>query len=274
MVSERTGSSVIEDPARSGDPSEQRRIRRRREDLRDLILSTASSLLLTEGLSSGAEHITFKRVFDQIEQGEGIRITNASVIGRIWRDQADFQRDVLLAAALNAPHLDVAATNVVVEDALRSFDLTTPERRAAALTELIRLGGITNFALLTGSESWRMWVALWSLHIAGSSAKPDEEIGEILIASYHDINDAYIAIFGSIFERLGFQVRTPLAIKDFVIEMASVAEGLAIREALLGEPLRVIELPTGPDGELQTWNLFGLAVDALAKSFLEPVATA
>jgi hypothetical protein len=268
------GTSMIEAVSKPDDQSEQRRMRRRREDLRDLILSTASSLLLTEGLSSGAEHITFKRVFDEIEQGEGIRITNASVIGRIWRDQADFQRDVLVAAALEAPHLDVVATNAVVEDALRSFDLTTPERRAAALTELIRLGCITNFALLTGSESWRMWVALWSLHIAGSSAKPDEEIGEILIASYHDINEAYITIFGSIFERLGFQVRAPLTIKDFVIEMASVAEGLAIREALLGGPLRVIELPTAPGGDLQEWNLFGLAVDALAKSFLEPVSSA
>lgn len=255
--------------AHADEPEEQPRTRRRREDLRQLILSTASALLLQEGLSSGAEHITFKKVFDAIESTEGIRITNASVIGRIWKDQLAFQRDVLVSAALDAPQLEIEATQAVIREALRSFDLSTPSLRSAALTELIRLGGNSNFAVLTGSDSWRMWVALWSLHIGGSSATPDPEISEILVASFRDITEAYVTIFDSIFDQLGFQVRQPLSTRDFVVEIASVAEGLAIRTALDDSSNRRVELPTGPEGALQDWNLFGLAVDAIAARFLE-----
>lgn len=255
------------------DTSTDQHVRRRKEDLRDLVLSTASSMLISEGLSAGAERVTFKRVFDKIEGDDGIRITNASVIGRIWRDQAEFQRDVLIAAALDAPEIDIATTKGMVEELLRSLDLSTPELKAHALSELIRRGTRSNFVVRTESESWRRRAALWSLHVAGSSAKPDEEIGQILMASSRGIRDACIAIFDFIFERLDVKIRDPLTIQDFVLEVASVAEGLSLSETLLCGPSRHVELPTGPHGELREWNLLGLALSALAQMFLEPVTS-
>jgi hypothetical protein len=228
-------------------------------------------MLLDEGLSCGAEHITFKRVFDQIEATDSIRITNASVIGRIWRDQADFQREVLMTAALKAPRLEIDKTLALVDEVLTGIDLSTPAARATALRDLIRFGGNSNFALLTHSESWRMWIALWSLHIAETSANPDAEISEVLTASYRATTDDYVAIFSTIFDRIGYRVIAPFSVEDFVVEIASVAEGLAIRETFEGTTRRTVELPTGADGELEEWNLFGIAVDALASRLLEPV---
>ena len=62
-----------------------------RDELRELILATGQSMLEEEGLSSGAAALTFKRVFARVEEDTGIRLTNASVIRRVWDSQSEFQ---------------------------------------------------------------------------------------------------------------------------------------------------------------------------------------
>ena len=57
-------------------------------------------MLREEGLGTGAEALTFKRVFDRVEEDTGVRLTNASVIRRVWENQAEFQVDVLVTIAL------------------------------------------------------------------------------------------------------------------------------------------------------------------------------
>ena len=69
------------------------RSRRSREELREIVLEAGRDVLLSEGLGTGAEHLSFKRVLSHVERTRGIRVTNASVIGRIWVDMADYQAD-------------------------------------------------------------------------------------------------------------------------------------------------------------------------------------
>ena len=68
--------------------------RRSRKELRRLLVEAGTELLLEEGLGTGAEHLTFKRVFERLESTTGVRVTNASVIGRIWDSQDDFQTGI------------------------------------------------------------------------------------------------------------------------------------------------------------------------------------
>src|ERR1700683_355759 len=70
--------------------------RRSRAELRDMLLEVGRSVLQKEGLAA----LTFKTVFDRLNERRGVRLTNGSVIGRVWRDQADFRADVLVAVAL------------------------------------------------------------------------------------------------------------------------------------------------------------------------------
>ena len=71
----------------------------RRDELKELLIGVGLELLIEEGLARGTERLTFKRVFDRAAAERGVRVTNASVIGRIWEDMADFQADVLPDAA-------------------------------------------------------------------------------------------------------------------------------------------------------------------------------
>ena len=73
--------------------------RRSRGELHDILLQEGREILTDEGLETGSSNLTFKRVFDRIEARSGDRITNASVIRRIWDNQADFQTDVLVSIA-------------------------------------------------------------------------------------------------------------------------------------------------------------------------------
>ena len=57
--------------------------RRTRDELHQLVLHAGNELLLEEGLGTGDEHLTSKQDFERLEATSGVRVTNASVIGRI-----------------------------------------------------------------------------------------------------------------------------------------------------------------------------------------------
>ena len=90
------------------------KVRRSREELRDLILDAGRDVLLSEGLGSGAEHLTFKRVLAHVEATQGIRVTNASVIRRIWDNQNEFQLEVIRSIVNAQGDAEVAATSQVL----------------------------------------------------------------------------------------------------------------------------------------------------------------
>src|SRR5580704_3939918 len=98
-----------------------------REGLRELLVETGGSILREDGLGTGAETVTFKKVFDRVEEETGIRLTNASVIRRVWRNQSEFQADVLVAIALkeNSDEIDLNVDAVV--PVLSNVDFTSPE---------------------------------------------------------------------------------------------------------------------------------------------------
>ena len=51
------------------------------------------------GLEFRAAALTFKRVFARVDEDTGVRLTNASVIHRVWVSQSDFQTDLLVPVA-------------------------------------------------------------------------------------------------------------------------------------------------------------------------------
>ena len=55
----------------------ENRPRLSRGGLRELLVEKGGSILREDGLGTGAETLTFKKVFDRVEE-PGIRLTNAS----------------------------------------------------------------------------------------------------------------------------------------------------------------------------------------------------
>ena len=65
-------------------------------------------------------------------------MTNASVIGRIWDNQEDFQTDVVRSLVEDRATRRWRTPRVLLE-AIGRIDLSTPELRRASLAELIRV---------------------------------------------------------------------------------------------------------------------------------------
>ena len=106
-------------------------------NLREMLISAGRTVLLEEGLTLGVERVTFKRVFDELERTTGARVTNAAVIDRIWRNQEEFQVDVLLAVLAEEGTEEFEITEEAFNAALALADFSTPISRRASLAELI-----------------------------------------------------------------------------------------------------------------------------------------
>ena len=242
--------------------------RRRRRDLESLILEMGSRVLSERGLSEGAEHVTFKVVFDRLLEDQGVRVTNASVIGRIWKNQGEFQRAVLLRMAIEeAP--DLSPVTEAVGDALRHADQTSLEGRRRALGEASRQAGAAAIEALSGSSASRGWLGLWSTQGLGRSPQGDGAVTEHLSAWGARAREETVALCAVALDRLGF-------VPSRGIELATIADAiatLAIGAALSHEADQDISphrLPTGPAGSLQPWSVLGLGIAAILQQLCVP----
>jgi hypothetical protein len=252
-----------------GSEAAGRRPRRSREDLRSLLLEAAQAILLEEGLGVGTDALTFKRVFDRVEKDTGVRLTNASVIRRVWDSQADYHTDVLVDIAADEGTAETDRTIEALAPLLGSLDVSTPDQRLTALNEVCRLGGAANVQALRGSHNWSLWIGVWALATAGDPTEQKKRIQLALLEGYASVTETYEEIYGQLASLLGLRLRAPLTIRQFTVATGALAEGCTLRNRV-DVDMDGIVLPTGPDGEDQEWTLFGLGLEALAHRFFEP----
>jgi hypothetical protein len=80
---------------------EQPRGRRRTPDeIRDILITAGVEIVLSSGLSQMGESLTFKEVYGYLAT-KGVRLTNGSVIGRVFDSQDQFHHQVLLRSSIN-----------------------------------------------------------------------------------------------------------------------------------------------------------------------------
>jgi hypothetical protein len=243
--------------------------RRNREELRELLLQTGQTILREEGLGTGAEVLTFKRVFDRVEKDAGIRLTNASVIRRMWENQADFQTDVLVAIAEddNADELD--RTVDAIGPILATVDLTTLESRQQALREMCRVGAAANMDAVRESSYWPLSIAIWALAIFDEPAGQREKIESALASGYDAFTDQAAEIYAAMADLLGLRLREQFTIHQFAMTADALGQGCGLRDRVDRAKMEGILRATGPDGEIQEWTLFAIAFEGLVQQFFE-----
>lgn len=246
-----------------------RRPRQSREDLRALLLAAGRSILLEEGLGTVADALNFKRAFDRIESETGIRLSNASVIGRVWDDLADYQTDVLVELASSTNRSNVPEIAELVAAVLAESDLSTATERSEALSELCRVVGEALGDALRRSASWSVWINVWTM--ATSSDLPDrhERVLSALMQSYDAINEQGAEAFGGLMMLFGYRIKEPLTIPQFLNAVGALSEGCSLRDRVDTKMLGIAR-PTGAHGEDQTWTIFGIGLHALVMEFFEP----
>jgi hypothetical protein len=237
--------------------------------MRELLIEVGLDLLIEEGLALGTERLTFKRVFERAAVERGVRVTNASVIGRIWADMADYQADVLAAALSNDDIDGLEGTIRAAAQALAVADLTTVEGRRAATAEVIRVGCAAHIDSVTRVRKASINMGLRGLSISRLPTDVGTPTSVSVRRAYEEFAVRWDFVFAQAFEVIGIRLRPGLTIRQLSMLAISLTEGFAIWDRVEPTMTRYILRPTGPDGEKQEWTLFSLGVEALVWQFTE-----
>jgi hypothetical protein len=249
--------------------SEKRKPKQRREELRTSLLEAGREILYEEGLETGSSNLTFKRVFERVETKTGMRLTNASVIRRVWENQADYQADVLVAIAQDEGRPEIDLTVQAVAALFDDLDLSTTESRARSVQEVCRVGGAASSDAIANSNNWTLWISV--LAMATATALPEQRlrIQAALLEGYASVSKFWEETYTGLTEFLGLRIRQPWTIGQFAMAVTAYSEGCSLRQRIDGHIKRITR-PTGPHGEDQEWTLFAAGLEALVHQFFEP----
>lgn len=253
----------------------KRQPRLRREELRSLMLEAGRAILFEDGLGLSAESLTFKKVFDRVEAETGIRITNASVIGRVWSGQDAYRVDVVdrLATTMageDGSLLDTEyeAVFISVAVALEGLDLTDPDDRAFGLQEIARRSTRVGSGAMEESR-WVFRTVAWMMTVFGVSGQKDVDVLQHTMGTaYTRSLERFRELNSTLMTLLGLRMQPGLSIDDFTRAQMAFLEGFQLRQAIEG-PLPDVILPTGHDGSDEEWSMAAIGVQALAQRYFE-----
>ena len=175
-------------------------------------------------------------------------MTNASVIRRVWENQADFQTDVLAAVAAAGDSAgELGATVEALGTVLGALDVSSPDARLRSMSEVCRVAGLAAFRTLVESAQWSLWVGVWVLGATTPPSPDDRRIRDALVEGYLRGTDLWMGMHGAVLPLLGLRPRAPLTLRQFTVSTGALVEGCALRQ-VGAEDLDVIERPTGPGG--------------------------
>jgi hypothetical protein len=247
----------------------EKRPRISREELRTLLLEQGQAILQEEGLGSGAVSLTFKKVFDRVESDTGIHLTNASVIRRVWENQAEFQTDVLAAVAEDENRDEVDRTIGAVAPLLEGLDLTTVDSRDRALRELCRVGGAANVEAVRESGYWPLSIAVWAVAVFDARPRHRQQLESALTTGYDAFTARITEAYAGLAAFLGLRLREQFTMQQFAVAAEAFGEGCGLRDRVGHTDLRGITRHTGPGDDPQEWTLFAVGFEALVRMFFE-----
>jgi hypothetical protein len=249
--------------------TEKRKARLSREELRSLMLKAGREILKEEGIEATTNNLTFKRVFEHVEHDTGIQLTNASIIRRVWENQADFQADVLSAIAHDVERPEVDESLRAIGEFLDGFDLTTEALRLSAARQLCRVVGAASSDTLQASSNWPLWISVVAMATTDSPSERRSRVQRALQEGYLTITEFWEQSTGVFMGHLGLRLRYPWTMRQYTVTSTALSEGYALRQHIEGK-MEPFVLPTGPGDELEEWTVFGLAMEALVMQCFEP----
>ena len=233
------------------------------------MLDAGRSILREEGLETTSSNLTFKRVFDRVAQDTGRHLTNASIIRRIWQNQADYQADVLVEIAHDEERPEIEATLVAVTEVLDAVDLSSAEGRMEGMSELCRLVSEASRRVIIESPSWQLWISVVAIATGSSNDEQQQRMCSALSEGYRSTTEFWESVYQGLLAHLGLRPRAPFTVALFTKIVMALSEGSTIRQRVDGES-ETVDLRSGPGDEAQEWSLYGVAIEAVALRFFEP----
>jgi PAS domain-containing protein len=234
-----------------------------REETKRQILETGVKLLMERGLEGGCENVGMSDVLSVIADSSGRRITNASVYGRIWANQNEFHRDLVLLAAEQFPAGEEIAMRQVAEQVFATLPLATLEDRREAFREVCRQAGVAHLASLANSRSWQTWLAIWAITVSTPTLDDDLERGPA-IAHRHDMAvNAMSAVLIDILPRVGGVLRPGISMYQLSMAIYALSEGLVLHDRFAADDHSIVHV-----GD-RDWSLFSVALHGILERFVE-----
>ena len=212
--------------------------RQPKRQLRQLMLDTGRTILDEEGIETASTNLTFKRVFDRVEQDTGRHLTNASVIKRIWENQADYQADVLVAVAHDEHRPEIEETLDSLKQVLDDVDRTTVAGRLRGMSELCRVAGAASQDVISNSSNWSLWISVVAIATSSSNNEQRDRMCDALTEGFRTVSDIWEGIYAGLAAFLGLRVREPRTLHQFADALSSLSEGDSLRQHILRESTR------------------------------------
>lgn len=233
---------------------------------RRALLDAGLELLKSRGVAPGLDRVTLKEAIEV----SGVPRSTAYRLYEGGRGQLEeFRADLL--ADLDSNSIDSQPTAVAIEQALADaaslIESRDPVKLATALRELIRVSMQVNLDSLVNSLEWRVYMS--SLASLGTGVEADPITTEMFRDSAHAFGERFVEFFTRATKMFGIRVREGMTIEDFALSVSAITEGVALRSHVSPE-LACIKRPTGPNGDPQSWNSAGIAVEALVLTWAEP----
>ena len=253
-------------------PAGPRSSRRTANEIFQMLISMGQEIVLLEGLGTGIDSLTFKRVLQGLKDSRGVTLTHASFIGRVFKSQADYQEQVLamLVDGIRQSERDevVNATLPLLE----KVDLNSLASRFATLLEVGRVGAVAEIASITTSPSWPVWLSVVAAEASPRRSRTNQfrlKLREIVRAE----TDEFKFLYGEILSFLGMRMKSPYQINDLTVAIGALAEGVAIRSFIEPEVFSNVTLADSRDGASSEWTTLGLGIRALTEMMVEPDPT-
>jgi hypothetical protein len=230
------------------------------------------SYLVDHGLGVGTERATFKSVFDYILDKHDIKLHYASVLGRIWADQAEYQADLAAAiGAIDASAYEYRNTLSTLVQVVTTADRATSAGRWRAVNRLCRIVGEASLDDMAASPEWPIWVGIWAVAASRHHNDPADPVQHALHGAYDSMTDNFAIAYTWVVDVLGLRFKEPFTVRHFTIATTALAEGCALRDTVAREEVRDVTLPTGDGGTDESWTLYSIGLEALCHHFLEEI---
>ncbi len=246
--------------------AETPRPRRSSAELRELILSAGLVVLYRRGLRATASHVQMTEALGELERSRDIKVGMGSIFGpsRLWPSMKEFQLDLLLAALSDRSGEGPTEKTIGLAEFIPDVRHHTLEARHAMLIDLTRAAGQMNGLLLDPGQgrNWLMWVAIWA------TAMNDPDVGELLLPELRSgekqSTESFAQLYQIMLDRLGFRLKPPYTMTQFVTIIASMSDGIVLRSEIIPE-----EVASAPSPHVGSWNLLGTGMVAIAREFIE-----
>lgn len=227
--------------------------RRSLDETRERVLEAATDLLARDDVNFDASAISL------IDACRHAGLTTAGSGYKIWPTQDEFREDLMRYVVTQRD-----AVNERIDQLREVLRDKAPEPGQYA--EPMRVGSLANAARLAGSNELRRQFATWL------RAHQDAEVRDGYLESQRTMITGLAEVYREVMAADSREMRPDWTVEQLAFAVEAVTEGLAMMTTFSDEyGAGSLERPTGPNGEVQEWNLLGCVVEAITDAFTRPI---